>query len=89
MARKNVRFKSKEVRPTGEVAEFLHRLADKLEEGEVVLRRGDEVVKVTAPARLGFKLKVKEREKKRKTRHTFTLKLRWDGGSHGEPVTLD
>ncbi len=89
MAKKNTLFKGKEVRDTRDVAEFLRQLADKLEENEVVLRRGSDVAKVTVPDRMTFKIKVKEKEKKRKTKYTFTLKLKWSGGNHGKPVTLE
>lgn len=89
MAKKQTLFKGKEVRDTREVAQFLRQLADKLEENEVVLRRGSEVVKVSVPDRITFKIKVKEKEKKRKTKYTFSLKLKWNGGNHGQPVTLE
>ncbi len=89
MSKKNVLFRGKEVRSTEEVAAFLRQLADKFEENEVVLRRGSDVTKVTVPGRMTFKLKVKEKVKKRKTRHTFSLKLKWSDRNHGEPVTLE
>jgi len=89
MAKKNTLFKGKEVRSTEEVAQFLRQLADKLEENEVVLRRGSEVAKVTVPDRTTFKIKVKEKQKKRKTKYTFKLKLKWSDGNHGKPVTLE
>jgi amphi-Trp domain-containing protein len=88
MARKNTLFRGKEVRSTEEIAEFLRQLADKLEENEVVLRRGSEVAKVTVPGRATFKIKVKEKQKKRKTKYTFNLKLKWSDSHQGEPVTL-
>jgi amphi-Trp domain-containing protein len=87
--RKHTLFKSKELRGTSEIADFLRNLADKLEENQVVLRQGEEVAKIDVPDNVVFKIKVKEKVKKRKTKHSFKITLKWDNGATGKPVTLD
>lgn len=80
MAKKNTLIKSKERRSIQDVAAFLRQLADRLEQNEVVLQRGDDEITVEVPSRVTFKLKVKEKIKKRKTKYQFKMTLKWDDG---------
>lgn len=77
MGRKNVLVKSKERRSVEDVAEFLHQLADRLVENELVVQQGNEEVTVTVPNQVTMKLKIKEKLKKRKTKHSLKLGLKW------------
>jgi amphi-Trp domain-containing protein len=83
MGRKNVLVKSKERRSIEDVAEFLHQLADRLVENELVVQQGagptgpTEEVTVTVPNQVTMKLKIKEKLKKRKTKHSLKLGLKW------------
>lgn len=77
MGRKNVLVKSKERRSIQDVAEFLHQLADRLVENELVVQQGNEEVTVTVPNQVTMKLKIKEKLKKRKTKHSLKLGLKW------------
>lgn len=77
MGRKNVLVKSKERRSIEDVAEFLHQLADRLVENELVVQQGNEEVTVTVPNQVTMKLKIKEKLKKRKTKHSLKLGLKW------------
>jgi amphi-Trp domain-containing protein len=77
MGRKNVLVKSKERRSIKDVAEFLHQLADRLVENELVVQQGNEEVTVTVPNQVTMKLKIKEKLKKRKTKHSLKLGLKW------------
>ena len=87
--KKHVLFKSKERRDLQSISAFLHQLADKLAEGEVLLRQGADEVAVAVPDNLQLSLKVKEKVKKRKTKHTFKITLKWsDDEESGGVVTL-
>jgi amphi-Trp domain-containing protein len=77
MGRKNVLVKSKERRSIEDVAEFLHQLADRLVENELVVQQDNDEVTVTVPNQVTMKLKIKEKLKKRKTKHSLKLGLKW------------
>jgi amphi-Trp domain-containing protein len=80
MAKKNTLIKSKERRSTQDIAAFLRQLADRLEQNEITLQRGDEAISLEVPDRVTLKLKVKEKTKKRATKHQLKLALRWKNG---------
>ncbi|MFP4395283.1 MAG: amphi-Trp domain-containing protein [Anaerolineales bacterium] len=87
--KKRVLFKSKERRDLQSISAFMHQLADKLAEGEVLLRQGADEVAVAVPDNLQLSLKVKEKVKKSKTKHTFKITLKWvDDETSGGVVTL-
>jgi amphi-Trp domain-containing protein len=80
MAKKNVLIKSKERRNTQDIAAFLRQLADRLEQYEITLERGDEAISIEVPNRVTFKLTVKEKVKKRRTKHQLKMALKWQDG---------
>jgi amphi-Trp domain-containing protein len=89
MSKKTTLFKSEERHDLQEVADFLRDLADRLEGGEVVLRRGDREVTVQLPDRVELEIEVEKKEKKRKTKHSLEIEIEWkEGDFSGGPVTL-
>jgi len=84
MAKKNTLIKTKERRNVQEVAAFLRQLADRLERNEVALQRGDEEIKIEIPNRITFKVKAKEKIKKRKTKHQLKMTLKWTDNDKAE-----
>jgi len=84
MAKKNILLKTKERRSVQDVAIFLRRLADRLEQNEIDLQRGDEQISIEVPDRVTFKVKAKEKIKKRKTKHQLKLTLKWKDGDKAE-----
>jgi amphi-Trp domain-containing protein len=80
MAKKNILMKSKERRNIQELAAFLRQLADRLEQNETTLQRGDEEISVEVPSRVTFKVKVKEKVKKGGTKHQLKMVLKWKDG---------
>jgi amphi-Trp domain-containing protein len=87
--KKKTLFKSKELRKTTDVAEFLRQLADRLEDNQVVLRQGEKTTEIEVPDNLVFKIKVKKKVKKRKTKHTFKINLKWKDGAQAKPVKVE
>lgn len=84
MAKKNILLKTKERRSVQDVAVFLRRLADRLEQNEVALQRADEEISIEVPNRITFKVKAKEKIKKRKTKHQLKLTLKWEDGDKAD-----
>jgi amphi-Trp domain-containing protein len=71
------------------VSEFLHELADKLVEGQVIVRRGNQEIEISVPKTVVFELKVEEELKKGKTQQSFEVEISWiEGDSSQGPVVL-
>jgi amphi-Trp domain-containing protein len=84
MAKKNTLIKTKERRSVQDVAAFLRQLADRLEQNEIALQRGEEEISIEVPNRVTFKLKAKEKVKKRKKKHQLKMTLKWEDGDKAE-----
>lgn len=84
MAKKNTLLKTKERRHVQDVAAFLRQLADRLEQNQVALQRGDEEISIEIPDRITFKVKAKEKIKKRKTKHQLKMTLKWTDSDKAE-----
>ena len=84
MAKKNILLKSKGRRSVQDVAAFLRHLADRLEQNEITLQRGDDEIQIDVPDRVTFKVKAKEKIKKRSTKRQLKLTLRWKEGDRAK-----
>ena len=79
-------FKSEERKSRSEVSQFLRVVADKLENGQVVLRQGKEEVTLEIPHNLILEVQVEDEDKKKKgIQHSLELEIKWydDDGSSG------
>ena len=83
-------FKSEERKTRPEVCAFLHQLADKLSEGQVVLRQGQEEVTLQLPHHLILEIQVEDEDKKSKgTQHSLEVEIKWfDDDTGGGPLEL-
>lgn len=83
-------FKSEERKNRSEVSAFLHQLADKISEGQVVLRQGQEEITLQLPHNLILELQVEDEDKKRKgTQHSLEVEIKWfDDDVQGGPLQL-
>ncbi len=83
-------FKSEEKKNRAEVSSFLHQLADKVGEGRVVLRQGQEELPLEIPPNLILEIQVEDEDKKRKgIQHSLEIEIKWfDGDSTGGPLEL-
>ena len=83
-------FKSEERKNRSEVSAFLHQLADKINEGQVVLRQGKEELNLTMPHSLILEIQVEDEDKKRKgIQHSLEVEIKWfDGDDSGGPLEL-
>lgn len=88
MSKKNVLFRSEEWKSRGSTAAFLRELADKLEEGEITLMRGEEEVRLTLPETIEVEIEVTEKVKKRKTEQELEIEIEWTVEQAEGSVTL-
>ena len=89
MGKEIVLFKSEERKDLASVVAFLHQLADKLAENQVVLRQGSAEIVVDIPDNVILELKVEEEDKKGKVKRTLEVEIEWiEGDESGGAVTL-
>jgi len=83
-------FKSQERRNRAEVSGFLHQLADRLGEGTVTLRQGEEELILELPHNLVLEIQVEDEDKKRKgIQHSLEIEIKWfDDDAAGGPLEL-
>jgi len=83
-------FKSEEKRNRSDVSAFLHQLADKIDEGRVILRQGQEELSLDLPHNLILEIQVEDEDKKRKgIQHSLEIEIKWfDSDSSGGPLEL-
>ena len=82
-------FKSEEWKIRSEASTFLHQLADKLDEGKIVLRQGKEEIILQIPHRLVLEIQVEDENKKSKgIQHSLEIELKWFDGEQGGPLEL-
>ena len=70
-------FKSEEPKTLGEVSTFLRELADKLDGGKVVLRRGAEELILELPQDLVLEIQVEDEPKKGSIQHSLEVEIKW------------
>lgn len=83
-------FKSEERHTRAEVAAFLHQLADKVGQGQVVLRQGNEEITLALPSNLILEIQVEDEDKKSKgIQHSLEVEIKWfHGDDAGGPLEL-
>ncbi len=88
MARTTLLFESEERRDRQDVAAFLHALADKLAEGQIVLQRGGEQTHLTVPATVTLEIKAEESARRGRPKRSLEIELEWTEGEESGVVTL-
>lgn len=83
-------FKSEERKSRSEVSDFLHQLANKILEGQVVLRQGQEEITLQLPRGLILEVQVEDEDKGSKgVQHSLEVELKWfDDDEQGGPLEL-
>jgi amphi-Trp domain-containing protein len=84
MAKKRWLFRSKERRDADAVAAFLRDLAAGVESGEITFQQAGQQVPIAVPGALDLKVAAGEKDKKRGTRTTLKLVLKWSEGDVDE-----
>jgi len=89
MAKEMILFKSEEPKNLPDVATFLHQLADKLAQGQVILRQGNDEITLDIPNKVVLELKAEEEVKKNKTQRSLEIEIEWIvGDESGGSVSL-
>ncbi|NQS71163.1 MAG: amphi-Trp domain-containing protein [Desulfobulbaceae bacterium] len=71
-------FKSEERKTRADVSTFLHQLADKISDGNVVLSQGAKEIVLQIPQNVVLEVQVEDEEKKaRGIQHSLEIELKW------------
>jgi len=82
-------FKSEERKSRADVSAFLHQLADKIAEGRVVLRQGQEEITLRLPQSLILEIQVEDEDKKAKgIQHSLEVEIKWFDDEQSGPLEL-
>lgn len=89
MGKEIVLFSSEEKQSLSYTSNFLRQLADKLDQGKVVLQQGQQEVNFEVPQNVILELKVEEEDKKQSTQKSLEVEIKWMLGEDFEgPVSL-
>jgi amphi-Trp domain-containing protein len=81
---KNILFKSEEMKSNKEAADILRKVADKVEEGSILLKKGSEEVTVNIPSKLEVEIEASQKNKKGQIKKQLEVELEWIEGENGE-----
>ncbi len=73
---------------TSEIAGFLKGLANKLEEGQIILEKGDQKVEIKVPSKMEVEVEVEEKDKGDRTKKEIEIELEWYEGESGKPLVV-
>ena len=76
MGRETVVFKSEEKKTSNDIANTLRQIADKIEEGTMILKQGSEEITLEFPKNMVLELKIEEEQGKR-LKKSFEIELEW------------
>ncbi len=83
-------FKSEERKNRSDVSEFFHQIADKIQEGRIVLRQAGEQIALNLPHNLILEIQVEDEDKKSKgIQHSLEIEIKWfDDDQSSGPLEL-
>jgi amphi-Trp domain-containing protein len=83
-------FKSEERKSRDEVSTFLRELADKVAEGDVVFRQGQEETRLRLGDNVVLEIQVEDEDKGQKgMQHSLEVEIKWfDDDARGGPMQL-
>ncbi len=89
MGRETRLFKSEERKNRSELSLFIHQLADKINEGQVVLRQGEQEIRLQIPQSLILEIQVEDEDKGTKgIQHSLEVEIKWFDDGQGGPLEL-
>ena len=88
MAREIVLFSSEERQKLPAVSAFLRELADRLDSGQVVLRKGSEELTLDIPTNVVLEIKAEEEPKDQRTKRSLEIEIEWVEGEDEGVFTL-
>lgn len=81
---KNILFKSEEMKSNKEAADILRQIADKVEEGSILLKKGEKEVTVNIPSKLEVEIEASQKDKKGQVKKQLEVELEWIEGESGD-----
>ena len=83
-------FKSEERMSRSDLSAFVHQLADKISEGQVVLRQGQEEITLQLPESLTLEIQVEDEDKGAKgNQHSLEVEIKWFDNEQEGPLRLE
>jgi len=80
MSKETVLFSSEERKDRQSAADFLRQLADRLAQGEVILRQGDQELILHVPDQVVLELKAEEEVKRGGSKRKLEIEIEWTEG---------
>ena len=77
MGRETVLFKSEEKKAAIDVANTLRQIADKIDDGTMILKQGSEEITLEFPKNMVLELKIEEEQGKKRLKKSFEIELEW------------
>jgi amphi-Trp domain-containing protein len=77
MGRETILFRSEEKMESGQAAELLRTLADKVESGSVVLSQGQHKVRLKIPGRVEVEIKAEKEVGRKRTKKKIEVEIEW------------
>ncbi len=81
-------FKSEERKSIQEAVATLRQIADRLEAGEVILKQGEEEVRLEIPSEVTLELKAEE-EVKTTTKKSLEIEIEWTEGAEEAETVIE
>lgn len=83
MGKEQILFKSEEKMSSAEAAQMLRTIADKVENGKVVLTQGEKKTTLKIPGNVELELKAEKETGRRKTTKKLEIEIEWIVGGAG------
>jgi amphi-Trp domain-containing protein len=77
MGKETVLFKSEEKKSSIDVANTLRQIADKIDDGTIILKQDSEEITLEFPKNMVLELKIEEEQGKKKLKKSFEIELEW------------
>ncbi len=83
-------FKSEERKSRAETVVFLQQIAEKIQNGEVILRQGQEEIVLHIPEKVILEVQIEDEDKKTKgIQHSLEIEIKWfDQDMESGPLEL-
>lgn len=79
-----VLFKSEEPKDRASVVAFLRDLVNRLEQGKITFKRGEEELFIEIPEQVVLEIKVEEKTKPGKIKRSLEIEIEWNEGEKAE-----
>ncbi|MGD8713674.1 MAG: amphi-Trp domain-containing protein [Desulfobacterales bacterium] len=77
MGRETVLFRSEEKKASSDIANTLRQIADKIDDGTMILKQGSEEITLEFPKNMVLELKIEEEQGKKRLKKSFEIELEW------------